>query len=81
MKRIFWVIHRALRHTGIALIAVAALGAGILLTSGAPTKWDEPPKVLQEDDPGWDCRTMGNRICGLKWYDPSEIDAWRGEPG
>lgn len=20
--------------------------------------------VLQEDDPGWDCRTMGNRVCG-----------------
>lgn len=23
-----------------------------------------PPKVIQEDDPGWDCHTMGNRICG-----------------
>ena len=21
-------------------------------------------QVLQEDDPGWDCHTMGNRICG-----------------
>lgn len=19
---------------------------------------------IQEDDPGWDCHTMGNRICG-----------------
>lgn len=33
---------------------------------------NEPPRVqlphsqtqLQEDDPGWDCRTMGNRVCG-----------------
>lgn len=22
------------------------------------------PVVLQEDDPGWDCRTMGDRVCG-----------------
>lgn len=22
------------------------------------------PDVIQEDDPRWDCRTMGNRICG-----------------
>lgn len=21
-------------------------------------------RILQEDDPGWDCRTMGNGICG-----------------
>lgn len=20
---------------------------------------------IQEDDPGWDCRTMGNKICGI----------------
>lgn len=31
-----------------------------------------PPKdvvpflyVENEDDPGWDCRTMGNKVCGL----------------
>jgi hypothetical protein len=24
------------------------------------------PRKIQEDDPGWDCRTMGNRICGPK---------------
>ena len=22
------------------------------------------PVVIQEDDAGWDCATMGNRICG-----------------
>lgn len=21
--------------------------------------------VENEDDPGWDCRTMGNKVCGL----------------
>jgi len=29
---------------------------------------DERPapvrQTVQEDDPGWDCRTMGNRRCG-----------------
>lgn len=22
------------------------------------------PATVQEDDPQWDCRTMGNRVCG-----------------
>lgn len=26
----------------------------------------EPTPVLQEDDPGWDCHTMGNLICGTE---------------
>lgn len=30
-------------------------------TPGAP---DEPVAVCQEDEPCWDCETMGNRICG-----------------
>jgi hypothetical protein len=29
---------------------------------------DDPNRVsgvgLHEDDPGWDCHTMGNRVCG-----------------
>jgi len=24
----------------------------------------QPAQVITEDSPGWDCRTMGNRICG-----------------
>lgn len=31
-----------------------------------------PPAVIHEDDPRWDCRTMGNRECGVQigdtWY-------------
>lgn len=23
-----------------------------------------PAAAIQEDDPGWDCQTMGNRQCG-----------------
>jgi hypothetical protein len=22
-------------------------------------------RSIQEDDPGWDCHTMGNRVCGM----------------
>jgi hypothetical protein len=61
-----------------SLIA-ATLGAGLALTViGPPQTVDQlPPSVtVQEDDPGWDCFTMGNRICG----DPGQVhavDAWQ----
>ena len=35
--------------TLVAVVAAAILGA---------------PAQMQEDDPGWDCATMGNHICG-----------------
>ena len=25
---------------------------------------EENPATLEEDDPGWDCATMGNKVCG-----------------
>lgn len=45
-------------------------------TNGTPCTWTNPRTGIaydvdsrnywpQEDEPGWDCRTMGNRICGL----------------
>jgi hypothetical protein len=45
-----------------------ALIAGLLigLTVGVPavTASATPAGQTQEDDPGWDCRTMGDRSCG-----------------
>ena len=36
------------------------------------------PEVIQEDDPRFDCRTMGNQKCGVEisgtWYVVSFID-------
>lgn len=29
----------------------------------SPTK-TEAPKTCQEDDPCWNCETMGNKVCG-----------------
>jgi hypothetical protein len=64
-------------------LTAATLGAGIALTviglmSGPPPQTvDQSPSVtVQEDDPGWDCLTMGNRICG----DPGQVhavEAWQ----
>lgn len=44
---------------GVALMIVLA-------PAPEPVRLDlgPAPVVLQEDDPGWDCRTMGNRVCG-----------------
>lgn len=51
-----------------------AMAAGALVMAGAiaePTVIPTPatPSVVhsvqpEEDEPGWDCTTMGNRICG-----------------
>jgi hypothetical protein len=50
----------------------AALSAATIVTYPAPA--DEPSRPatattttterIEEDDPRWDCRTMGNRRCG-----------------
>lgn len=41
----------------IALVALIAFLVVLSRPSGAQRR-------IEEDEPGWDCRTMGNRICG-----------------
>mgnify|MGYP001581966013 CR=1 FL=1 len=42
-------------------------------TIGEP--WSQPPCV--EDEPCWDCTTMGNKICGpLLDYEAGYMDGW-----
>ena len=56
--------------TGVAVAFVAAhavMGASMVLgvaniPNTMPSAHAEP--AIQEDDPRWDCQTMGNRICG-----------------
>ena len=52
----------------IALVVVkAALGAGLALGFAAAPHGMAHAKlgpVIEEDSPQWDCRTMGNLICG-----------------
>ena len=57
-------------------LAAVVLSAGIALTGAAALRGEfsaptDPDYVvttsgiiIDEDDPRWDCRTMGNRICG-----------------
>lgn len=40
-----------------------ALPVGLCVPDDPPARY-QPRIVHAEDDPGWDCRTMGNRICG-----------------
>lgn len=35
-----------------------------LPSRSVPVSLDGGDGVVDEDDPGWDCRTMGNRVCG-----------------
>lgn len=53
---------------GMATAALVSL-VGIPAVAGAVA---EPAPVqatqqIEEDDPGWDCRTMGNRVCGVQY--------------
>ena len=57
-------------------LVTALLSAGVALTGAAALRGEfSSPTVpdyvvttsgiiIMEDDPRWDCRTMGNRICG-----------------
>lgn len=55
---------------GIVLMVATALGV-VVIGYGAkhdPYEGDKRPTgrgpVITEDDPRWDCRTMGNGVCG-----------------
>lgn len=63
----------------IAWGAAAGFAIAMVLAStpnGLPDAWVRPIVVANadlmptEDSPGWDCKTMGNRVCG----DPGNLD-------
>jgi hypothetical protein len=60
--RLCWVTQRTLWRVGLALILVGAFQLFIL--QEAPRRPAGPVVTVQEDEPGWNCQTMGNRICG-----------------
>lgn len=52
----------------VTLVAVV-VGWAVWLTMLVLTPVEAPVRLdygtmVQEDDPRWDCRTMGNRVCG-----------------
>ena len=66
-----------------ATLTAATLGLAIGWAIIGPTHDPRPTyaptataATVQEDDPGWDCNTMGNRICA----DPAKVhatEAWK----
>lgn len=50
----FWVI-------ALAIFAALYFGTHVAVSA---VRGPRVPVAVQEDEPGWDCRTMGNKICG-----------------
>ena len=63
----------------VCLLVSLAMWAALLILTLAESKPDsmfeddalldasQVVVVLNEDDPGWDCHTMGNGVCGKGW--------------
>lgn len=75
----------ALGTAGLALIAAGTLAGCADLTergvaAPTPTIAQTIPPVLtvaaEEDDPGWDCQSQGNHICGSAFAPRAAATAW-----
>lgn len=60
--------------TALAILAIltASVAAGSLVRPDPVTrvgKVVEVADLIAEDDPRWDCHTMGNRVCGYSTTD------------
>ena len=60
-------MNKVQRTLAAAVVGLATIAVGVTHADARPVA----PKI-NEDDPRWDCRTMGNRQCGVKiegaWY-------------
>ena len=45
-------------------LAVAGITLALILSGCSASQSPKQADRIEEDDPRWDCRTMGNRICG-----------------
>jgi hypothetical protein len=48
----------------VVLVAAAAVGCGTAATTTPVSSSGNHVQRIEEDDPRWDCRTMGNHVCG-----------------
>lgn len=63
------------RQFGILMVAVVSLMAGGAMVYAMVTS----PAPVAEDDPGWNCATDGNRMCGPSIYEQvkrAQCDVW-----
>lgn len=62
------------RVSVLAAFAAASFCVGAATTSpavrppGGPSAIEAPDRVIEEDDPAWDCTTMGDHQCGSLIY-------------
>ncbi len=54
-----------------AAVVVGATGGHLLMPADTAVEVGPKPPVMAaepaEDAPGWNCLTMGNKVCGSKW--------------
>lgn len=52
-------------RVGVVVGAAAWIVLAPFPPKDAPSQPANPPvQTIEEDEPGWDCQTMGNHICG-----------------
>lgn len=70
---------RLTRKLAIPALALAVLAGGLTLGAALPTEGVGPPtpttQTCMEDQPCWDCESMGNHICGTL-TEAQAADAW-----
>lgn len=56
---------------GVVALSLFFMGLGMSQKDSGPvdtgSSWSDvrdPGERIEEDDPRWDCRTMGNKVCG-----------------
>ena len=65
---------RIARHFALPVVATAVLLAALSCEPQPVEHRPIPVERITEDDPGWDCRTMGNQICGPPHPTPGPSD-------
>jgi hypothetical protein len=63
---------RAMRYVLICAVGIALLGGGLGVGRMWASAGQHAPATAvkakcMEDDPCWDCKTMGNRVCAKEW--------------
>jgi hypothetical protein len=81
-------VPRWARVLSVLVLIVATLGGGASLLSVGEAVWQRDvtgpsaplvsPVAASENDPGWDCRTQGNRWCGAGVEGGPLVDAGSG---
>ena len=71
-----------MRRTTLAAAAVAALSLAATPSLGSAVTVSDPNHLssshITEDDPRWDCATMGNKACSFREFRQERCHKWPG---